>query len=1171
LASPANLGGALQPRFPTLSNPAAGTAEFCQTRFRSRLARFFLLSVFLAFSPSILAASGVSLAWNANPENNITGYRVSYGTSSGVFPNVVNVGTNPIAYISGLYEGTTYYFVVAAVNQAGLQGEASDETSYLVPPTVVIPENNWALKYADSQESLDYRAEYAFDSDPTTIWHTAWSGNTTPPPHEIQINLGSSQAINGFGYVPRLGSLLVGNVGQFEFYVSEDGANWGNPVSTGTFPNTGAVKEVKFPTKTGKFIKFRGLSDANGGTYMSVAELYLIQDDTSPSNQAPVATPKSVTILQNSSVAIQLSGTDLDGNSLTYSIGSYPTHGTLSGTPPSVTYSPTSGFSGNDSFTFFANDGTLNSAAATVSIAVNAVNHAPVATSKSVNVNEDTPIAIVLAGTDPDGDSLTFNVVNGPDHGSLSGTAPNLTYSPSSNFSGSDRFTFSANDGSLTSAVATVSITVADINDAPVAISQSLTTMEDATVSFTLTGTDVESNPLTFSTVSGPSNGTVTGTPPNLVYQPTAGFSGNDQFTFKVNDGSLNSTPATISITVNPKLTDSSLSVLSRSGWSLKYVDSQEVFDAAAILAFDGDPGTFWRTQWRSGSVPALPHEIQINLGSVQSIAGFQYLPRQDNPTVGTVQKYEFYVSLDGSNWGSPVAKGIFSNSKSEKVVTFSSKSGKFIRFRALSEVNGTSDTCVAELNVLKGNNVNRAPVANSQFVGTDKDTPIDIVITGSDADGASPTFSIAGTPSHGTLSGTAPNLTYVPKSNYTGSDQFTFRVNDGAVDSTTAKVTITVTPVTDVPGNVAPVFGNSSIPSETNEDSAYSGLLNATDANGDVLIFSKISGPAWLAVSQNGTLSGTPQNSNVGPNVFSVKVRDPFKASANTTFTITVANTNDAPAFKLSPVVYPAGTEKVAYRDQSLANIAYDPDRGDSLAFTKISGPEWLTVSISGTLEGTPPKGSAGDNEFTIRATDLSGAATAAMLQIKINSNNLPLPWKLERVGKGNLDGPACYSAGVFTMGGAGALAKSSDAGNFGWQKLSGSGDIVARIKNLDNTGSKTRVGLMIRESLAANSRQIFVGVDGKGQLRWMNRTSNGGKAKVKSRKGSNGNSPWLKLVRRGHKILSYTSTYGVEWTEVGSITLKLPKNCYIGLSVSSGDKDELNTSKFSNVKVRP
>lgn len=856
---------------------------------------------------------------------------------------------------------------------------------------------------------------------------------------------------------------------------------------------------------------------------------------------------------------------------MTYSIGSQPTHGTLSGTPPTVTYSPASGFSGNDSFTFIANDGTLNSAAATVSIAVNAVNRAPVATSKSVNVNEDTPTAIVLTGTDPDGNSLTFNVVSGPGHGSLSGTAPNLVYSPSSNFNGSDQFTFKASDGSLTSAVATVSITVVPINDAPVAISQSLTTMQDGSVSFTLTGTDVESNSLTFSTVTGPSNGILTGTPPNLVYQPTPGFSGNDQFTFKANDGALNSTPATISITVNPKPTDSGLAVLSRSGWSLKYVDSQEIFDAAAIQAFDGDPGTFWHTQWRSGALPALPHEIQINLGSVQSVAGFQYLPRQDSPTVGTVRNYEFYVSLDGSNWGNPVAKGAFPNSKTEKVITFSSKSGKFIRFRALSEVNGTSDTCVAELNVLTGTNVNQAPVANSQFVTTEKDTPIAINLTGSDADGASPTFSIAGNPAHGTLSGTAPNLSYIPKSNYTGSDQFTFRASDGAVDSATATVTITVTPVTEVPGNVAPVFGNSSIPSSVNEDSAYSGLLAATDANGDSLTFSKISGPAWLSVSQSGALSGTPQNSNAGQNVFSVKVRDPFNASATTTFTITVANTNDAPVFKLSPAVYPAGTEKVIYRDQSLANIAYDPDRGDSLAFTKISGPEWLTVSISGALGGKPPAGSAGDNEFTVRATDRSGAFAEELLQIRINPNNLPLPWKLERVGKGNLDGPARYSAGVFTMGGAGALTKSADAGNFGWQKLSGNGDIVARIKSLDNTGSNTRVGLMIRESLDADSRQIFIGVDGAGKLRLMNRTSNGGPAKDSSQVGTDSKMPWLKLARKGNKIISYTSSFGTGWTQVGSITLKLPKNCYIGLSVSSGDKDELNTSKFSNVKVRP
>ncbi|MBI1929575.1 cadherin-like domain-containing protein, partial [Candidatus Poribacteria bacterium] len=92
----------------------------------------------------------------------------------------------------------------------------------------------------------------------------------------------------------------------------------------------------------------------------------------------------------------------------------------------------------------------------------------PVATSRSVTTVEDTAILITLTGSDPDKDPLTFTVMTQPANGTLTGTAPNLTYTPNLNFNGSDSFTFKANDGKADSASATVSITVTSVNDPPV-------------------------------------------------------------------------------------------------------------------------------------------------------------------------------------------------------------------------------------------------------------------------------------------------------------------------------------------------------------------------------------------------------------------------------------------------------------------------------------------------------------------------------------------------------------------------------------------------------------------------------------------------------------------------------------------------------------------------------
>jgi hypothetical protein len=92
-----------------------------------------------------------------------------------------------------------------------------------------------------------------------------------------------------------------------------------------------------------------------------------------------VANPQSVTTVQDTAKAITLTGTDVDGNPLTYSVMTQPTYGTLSGTAPNLTYTPTAGYTGPDSFTFTVYDGALASAPATVSITVTPpVNQAPV-------------------------------------------------------------------------------------------------------------------------------------------------------------------------------------------------------------------------------------------------------------------------------------------------------------------------------------------------------------------------------------------------------------------------------------------------------------------------------------------------------------------------------------------------------------------------------------------------------------------------------------------------------------------------------------------------------------------------------------------------------------------------------------------------------------------------
>jgi len=193
-------------------------------------------------------------------------------------------------------------------------------------------------------------------------------------------------------------------------------------------------------------------------------------------------------------------------------------------------------------------------------------NTPPVAMGQAVNAIEDTAVQLLLLGTDADGSgALTYSIVSGPSRGALFATSPTTSnsgvtyiYTPAANLNGADSFTFQVNDGTEWSNLATVTIDVAAVNDAPVASPQSVVTQSGVAVTITLSGSDVENDALTYHVLSNPASGTLSGTASNLTYTPNAGFSGADSFTFRVNDGALDSAPATVSISVIAPVTASS-------------------------------------------------------------------------------------------------------------------------------------------------------------------------------------------------------------------------------------------------------------------------------------------------------------------------------------------------------------------------------------------------------------------------------------------------------------------------------------------------------------------------------------------------------------------------------------------------------------------------------------
>jgi hypothetical protein len=249
------------------------------------------------------------------------------------------------------------------------------------------------------------------------------------------------------------------------------------------------------------------------------------------------------------------------------------THGTATFANGAVTYVPDAGFVGAAVLFYTACDnGTTNGQpdpkCSETTITVNVIaNSPPSANSLALTTAENSPIALNLTATDPDGDSINYVILAQPNHGTLTGTAPALTYVPAPSFNGLDSFTFAANDGQNQSATATVNITVTEVNDPPVpqpdrmtvAAGQPVTVATSFLLANDVAGPFNESNQtltVTSATAGAATHGTVSLSGAGVTYTPDPGFTGTSVIPYTVCDnGTTNGQP-------DPRCANSTLSIV---------------------------------------------------------------------------------------------------------------------------------------------------------------------------------------------------------------------------------------------------------------------------------------------------------------------------------------------------------------------------------------------------------------------------------------------------------------------------------------------------------------------------------------------------------------------------------------------------------------------------------
>jgi len=802
-------------------------------------------------------------------------------------------------------------------------------------------------------------------------------------------------------------------------------------------------------------------------------------------NDTPVALDISTSTKENVAKPIPILSSVSDAeNSISLNsliINTIPQHGTtaIDKINGIITYTPATGYTGSDSFKYTICDTQNACATATVSITVS--NETPNAVNDLASLNEDGTITINVLSNDTDPQNnispASLTIINQPAHGTVVINSDHTTtYTPTTNYNGSDSFSYQICDATNYCATANVTITISAVNDVPVLTDDSATTPEDTPILVNVLANDNDAkdansslNASSLSITIQPAHGTAIVQNGQIYYTPASNYFGNDVLTYSMSDNGL-PLPA---LTANAKLNITITSVN----------DKPQITGQQSISTNEDTPLTLNINQLSITDIDNSQNDLTISVS-----AGTNYTAK--NTTITPSSNYNGILTIPIQVSDGQLLSDIFNltmtvNAVNDKPVamdeTFYTAESTPINLNVLANDNDASDPSgginPATLTILRqpahgsaiilpnytinyspnsaywGNDtivyriqdkgypmpaladtaivvikISRlTPEAIDDNVSTTEDKSISINLLENDTDTgnniAPSTVQIMTQPSHGTLSGLQGGIvTYSPSINYNGSDYFTYQVKDITnLTSNVATVNISILPLND-----APVAQNDTYNAYTSQPTVIEVLSNDTDVdnNLDASLTQVTTLPTHgnAIVNTNGTITYTSNDGFTGSDSFIYSITDSDGLTASATVFLTIQTGNIAPTAVND---YTQTNEDQSVDINPLANDS-DPNNNlnnESLAITTLPKHGTASIGAQQRVTYTPETNYNGNDTIVYQICDTgipSSLCATAQIIITITAIN---------------DAPVAQNDDIETVDGANMvvdiLSNDSDADN--------------------------------------------------------------------------------------------------------------------------------------------